>query len=146
MKILESREREMREEKVPWFNNLSDLTKYIESLVKIKHDYGTGVYAMSMAATATFYYMSNKIGCTGFQSSCADLDIIRRTRSMDCPFMIIKAEDMLYPQSDIHEKLNEALNNWKSWAKEEAKKKIENTKHEVHPAVMAHWKKLAEEK
>lgn len=98
-----STEKELREASVPWPQNERQLLEYIHSLVEREHDYETCVYAMSMAAVAAFYYVSHKLGVTGFQASCADLDILRRTRSLDGPFMLLKAEDLLYPQYDLRE-------------------------------------------
>jgi hypothetical protein len=140
-----STEAEMREAKVPWPKTKEQLTEYIESLVSKQHDYGTCVYAMSMAAEAAFNYVSNCLGVTGFQASCADLDFIKRTRGIDGPFMLIKGEDMLYPQYNLVDNLLEAMKEWKPWAKEEAEKKLsENTS--AHPDVIAHWKALASQK
>ena len=136
-------EAEMREAKVPWPKTKKQLVEYIESLVNRQHDYGTCVYAMSMAAEAAFNYVAGKEGTTGFQASCADLDFVRRVRLLKGPFMLIKAEDMLYPQCNLFDKLSESMDNWKPWAKEEAIKKLSDTSH-AHPDVIAHWKKLAE--
>jgi hypothetical protein len=135
-------EAEMREAKVPWPLTPEQLTEYVESLVHKTHDYGTCCYAMSMAAEAAFNYVAHCLGVTGFQSSCADLDFLRRTRSMKGPFMILKAEDMLYPQYDLPEKLAKAMEEWKPWLKEEAAKKL-NGNSTAHPNVISHWKELA---
>lgn len=136
-------EKQMREEKCPTPKTIEELDAYIKSLVEQKHDYGTCVYAMSLAATAAFNHVASKLGVTGFQASCADLDILRRTRSMDCPFIILKADDMLYPQYDLPSKLNEAMAEWQEWAADEAKKKMLEKDKFAHPDVLAHWKKLA---
>jgi len=98
-----------------------------------------------MAATAAFYYVAHQLGVTGFQSSCADMDILRRTRSIKGPWMILKAEDALYPQYDLKAKLSEMLESGETrqWLKEEATKKLAENAG-AHPNVIAHWKKLAE--
>jgi hypothetical protein len=142
MKCTAQTEEEMREYKVPYLASIEELTEFISSVVDRKHDYGTCCYAMSLAATATFNHIASKLGCTGFQASMADLDILRRTRLMDCPFMILKAEDMLYPQYDLHQKLQEAMDGWKDWAKEKAVQKLEQTP-ESHPEVKRRWTELA---
>jgi hypothetical protein len=90
-------EQQMRDAKVPWPLTKEQLVEYVESLATRTHDYGTCVYAMSMAAQAAFNYVSRMLGVTGFQASCADLDFIRRTRSMDGPFMLIKASGRPLP-------------------------------------------------
>lgn len=137
-------EQEMREAAVPTFDEPDALIDYIESLRTQPHDYGTCVYAMSMAATATFNYMARALGVTGFQASCADMDILTRTRSYKGPWAIIDSKDMLYPQYDIPAQVQKMLDGWKPWAAEEAAKLL--AKPEEGPAcreVVAHWKKLA---
>lgn len=136
-------EAEMREAKVPWPLTKEQLTEYIESLAnRTDHDYGTCVYAVSMAAVATFNYMAGVLGITGFQSGCADFDILRRTRHIPGPFILLKGEDALYPQYDLPGKLAEAMQKWEPWLKEEAAKKLIES-GSAHPEVVAHWKKLA---
>lgn len=146
MKSESTSEEEMRAEVAPWPKTVEELNEYIASLVVRKHDYGTCVYAMSLAATATFNYVAGNLGVTGFQSSSADLDILRRTRSMECPFILLRAEDMLYPQYDLPGKLREAMDSWKDWAAEECGKKLENSREHAHPNVLAHWERLASSK
>lgn len=137
-------EKEMRESKVPTPSNPNDLREYIDGLVKQDHDYGTCVYAMSMAAVAAFNFVASKLGVTGFQASCADMDILRRTRSMEGPFILLKGEDALFPQYDLPGRLTEAMDKWKPWLKEQADKKLAGvSEFSVHPDVEAHWRKLA---
>lgn len=138
-------EKEMREEKAPTPKSSDELSSYIEALVNRDHDYGTRVYAMSLAATAAFNYVASKLRVTGFQASCADLDILRHTRMMEGPFAIIDGANMLYPQYNLVENLKINIEEWRGWAKEEAIKKLkENDVEHVHPDVLAHWKMLAE--
>lgn len=146
-----STEKEMREATVPTFSSPEELQKYIEGLVTQEHDYGTCVYAMSMASVAAFNYVANVLGVTGFQASCADLDIVRRTRHMKGPFILLKGEDLLYPQYNLHEKLNEFEDGCRDWLRDEAKRLIaeqENGEdgrkdYPPHPEVMQRWKDLA---
>jgi hypothetical protein len=93
----EMSEKDMREADVPWPKTLKELTKYVDQLVDRPHDYGTCCYAMSMAAVAAFQYVAHKLGTTGFQTSCADIDILRRTRGFDWG-KIINYRNLLYPQ------------------------------------------------
>jgi hypothetical protein len=135
-------EAEMREAKTPWPYTMEQLIEYVRSVTERQHDYGTCCYAMSLAASAAFNYVAHQLGVTGFQSSCADLDFIRRSRCLHGPFMIIKAQDFLYPQYDPRGKLEEAAADWAGWFKEEAAKKLAEG-FDAHPDVLAHWKKLA---
>lgn len=137
-------EKTMRETEAPRPETVAELAAYITSLTDRPHDYGTCVYAMSLAATAAFNHVAHRLGVTGFQAGCADLDILRRTRSMEGPFILLKGEDMLYPQYDLHEKLRTAMAEWGAWAGGEARKKLAESKREnVHPDVWTHWERLA---
>jgi len=143
MDISNATEKEMMEARVEDMKSAEELSAYIDKLVSREHDYGTCVYAMSMAAEAAFNYVAGALGVTGFQASCADLDFIRRTRSMDCPFAIVNGEDMLYPQYNIHGDVSKMLKGWSEWAGKEAAKKIkENANSGVHHEVWNHWLKL----
>lgn len=134
-------EAQLREFDFPsWPETQDEVDLVILTLEKRSHDYGTCCYAMSIAAYAAFCYMASKLGTTGFQASCADLDILRRTRLLKGPFMIIKAEDQLYPQ--CARKWDEAIEGWKPWLKEQAEKNLAE-KDSAHPNVVEHWEKLA---
>lgn len=138
-----TRETEMRDSQAPTPETAEELAAYIADQVGGRHDYGSCVYAMSLAATAAFNYVASKLGVTGMQASCADLDVLRRTRRIKGPFAIIDANNMLYPQCDIQEKVREYLAGWTPWAAKEAAKLLEEPLEYAHPNVIAHWKKLA---
>lgn len=145
-------EASMRAETAPTPKTAKELAAYIDSLTAGEHDYGTCVYAMSLAATAAYSYVASKLGVSGMQAECADLDIIRRTRDIAGPFMLIAADDCLYPQYDSPVvKAAEARAKWAPWLKQEAARLLAE-KHSPHvpygisPQVVAHWKKLAKAK
>lgn len=91
-------ETEMSKSEAPSPQNIEELTEYIDSLVNQPQSYGTCVYAMSLASVATFNYVADKLGVTGFQASCADLDFIKRTRRLKNGFRITDYGNLLYPQ------------------------------------------------
>lgn len=138
-------EKQMRESEAAWPKNQKELIREIARLVEREHSYGTCVYAMSLAAVATFNYVSHRLGVTGFQASCADLDILRRTRMMRGSFILLKAEDLLYPQYDLRKRLDEAITEWQPWLQKEAKKLLAKNKKKgaCAPAVRFHWQQLA---
>lgn len=139
-------EKEMREEFAPSPKTLKELNTYITSLVEREHDYGTAVYAMSLAAVATFNFVAKRLGVTGFQASCADLDILRRTRHLKGPFAIIDAEKMIYPQYDLREQLDDNMTAWLPWVKAECARRLAELNGDddhIHPCVKAHWERLA---
>jgi hypothetical protein len=135
-------EKEMRESKEAWPKSEKELLVEIRRLTEREHEYGTCVYAMSLAAAATFNYVASKLGCTGFQASCADLDFVRRTRGIEGPFALFKLEDALYPQYDLPGELLKFIEGNRKWMAEQAKKKLAEG-IDAHPNVIAHWKKPA---
>lgn len=141
-------EKEMREARVPTFETVAQLMEYITDLRDKEHDYGTAVYATSMAAVATFNYMARFLGVTGFQASCADLDILRRTRSIQGPFMVLTLDRHMYPQYDIVSELEEFISENEEWIAQEAKQRLaenEESSFKAADVVVDHWKKLAGE-
>lgn len=135
-------EASMREQDAPWPKTVDELTSTIKALVDGPHTYGTRVYAMSLASVAAFHFVAHVLGVTGFQASCADLDIVRRTRHLKGPFMLVKGEDALYPQLDPLAKVRESLAQWRPWMAEEARKRLAENPT-AHPDVVAHWRMLA---
>lgn len=143
-------EAEMREAKVPTPQTIEELGEYVRGLVERPHDYGTCCYAMSMAATAAFNFVAGKLGVTGFQSSCADMDILSRTRGWKWG-RLLDYMNLLYPQycnaghfpsaADLmaDPKVKEKL-------AELAREKIAESERDGfgHPDVIAHWRRLAE--
>lgn len=137
-------EQEMHESTVPTPKTPAELAEYVASLVRREHDYGTCVYAMSMAAVAAFNYVANELGVTGFQASCADMDILRRTRNLEGPAILMNGADLLYPQYDLPQKLSDWIRNCSPWLAEHAQKKLTDSPY-AHPDVIAHWRKLTSE-
>jgi hypothetical protein len=135
-------EAEMREQESPHPRSIEELAAYVEALATRPHDYGTCVYAMSLAAVAAFNYIAHRLGVTGFQASCADLDILRRTRSIRHGFMVVKAEDLLYPQCDPLPKVLEFIEEQRRELAPVARELLKKETN-VAPAVRAHWKELA---
>ena len=149
MKEIAQTEKEMRETKDKHPKSAKELSSYINSLVSREHEYGTCVYAMSLAAVAAFNYVAHKLGVTGFQANCADLDVIRRTRGMKHGFRIIDYNDLLYPQYLTSERFPDAIqliNNEKEQLSKAAKAKLLEDKKSIsgaHPNVKAWWEYLA---
>jgi hypothetical protein len=142
-KLKNATEAELRNFEIPRFKNIDELKEFISTLETRTHNYGTCVYAMSLAAEAAYNYIASKLGVTGFQASIADLDFLRKTRGMKNGFKILNYSDLLYPQyiykftsfaisKDNAEKLSEV-----------AAKELEGAKEGVHPEVIKHWENIA---
>jgi hypothetical protein len=134
----------LRDLGVPTPTTPEELNEIIDALIKREHDYGTCVYAMSMASVAAFNFVASKLGVTGFQAGCADLDIVRRTRHIKSPFMVISLQDALFPQYDLISKTHEFIENNMDWLQNEAKKYLEDRAGKAAPTVEAHWRLIAD--
>lgn len=143
-------EAQLRDSEAPWPKTLDELSAYIKTLTDRPHDYGTCVYAMSLAATAAFNYVAHELGTTGFQASCADLDILRRTRDLKHGFKLIDYQNLLYPQYWDAERAPI----WRSiLAEEKTRAQIakaaqglldkQEDAESLAPRVKAHWETLA---
>lgn len=139
-------EEQLRVVDVPWPNTEEDMLATVRALIDRQHDYGTCVYAMSIAAVTVFRLVARKLGVTGFQASCADMDVLRRIRNWRAGFQVVNYENLLYPQYDDKLRISpESLlrdDNVREWAAKEAKKLLA-TKMDAHADVLAHWRKLA---
>ena len=141
-------EAEMREMKAPWLKTSDELVAYIQSLVTRPHDYGTCVYTMSLAAVATLNYVAGRLGTTGFQVSCADLDILRQTRGLDWG-KVLNYNDLLFPQYCNSEHFPSAqdllaMPKVRSELAKMAREKLAETPM-ANGNVLAHWQMLAKE-
>lgn len=139
----------MRDFEAPTPDTVEELAEFVRTLVEREHDYGTCVYAMSLAAVAAFNHVARKLGVTGFQASCADLDILKRIRHMEGPFIVLDGANLLYPQYDLRERLDNFINSddTQQWVAQQAKKLLDEHPEgdHTHPNVRAHWERLAEE-
>ena len=138
-------EDELRNVNVPWPKTEVELVQYIHALVDREHDYGTCVYAMSMAALAAFYYVSSRLGVTGFQASCADMDFLNRTRGYKLGFRIVDYSKLLYPQyltSEHFPTRAELEIEHREPLRGEAARLLEESP-DAHPDVLARWVLLA---
>jgi hypothetical protein len=138
-------EKQLQKYEAPSPRTLKELQAILRALEKRKHDYGTCVYAVSIASVATFNFMAHKLGITGFQAGCADLDILKRTRGMD-RFRIVNYRDLLYPQYE-HQfdelKYDALLETNKEWLASEARKLLKDSKRFAADSVREHWQRLA---
>lgn len=137
-------ERHLRQTIAPHPRTSAGLKRYIDWLLRRPHDYGSSVMAASLVATAAVNHAGKALGNLGFMHRLSVSDFVRRGLSLEGSFIIIKADDLLYPQFNPQEKLVNVMETWRPWLKEEAKKRLaEKPNGYVHPDVVAHWKKLA---
>jgi hypothetical protein len=126
---------------VLWPETKEMLDDVIKVMTERNHDYGTCVYAMSIAALSTHYYMGQQLGVTGFQASAADLDFVKRSRGLKTGLRLIDYEQYLYPQYNTLQEVAEQRREFLRSA--DAKKYVVEklaANPEAHPDVLAHWK------
>lgn len=145
-KLKTATEEELRDMKDEWPKTEADLADVVGALAERQHTYGTCVYAISIAATSAFNFIAHKLGVTGFQASCADMDVLRRTRGYKHGFSIQDYGNLLYPQycdeghfpswRDLIDKNKEDLG-------AAARKLLSDAGEHTHPNVKEHWAWLA---
>ena len=137
-------EKQLRKLEMPWPANEEEMLKIIRAVIYRSHDYGTCVYAMSIASEAAFNWAARSLGVTGFQASCADMDILRRTRQFKGGFQIVDYNNLLYPQyRDKFDSLTfeSLLHEHKDELKKRASELLIANPNS-HPKVKAHWERL----
>lgn len=134
----------LRDYSVPSVKTDGELTALIDALITRPHEYGTAVYAMSISAVAAFNYVAHKLGVTGFQAGCADLDVLRRTRHMEHGFTVLNYRNLLYPQylDDFNKTADDYIAENKD-ALAKAARDLLRDRAQAHPDICAHWEKLA---
>ncbi len=141
-------ESQMSKIELPKPQDLHELTAYIDNLIDREHNYGTCVYAMSLAAVAAYNLVAHKLKVSGFQASCADLDIIKRLRRYEDGFIILNYSDLLYPHylgEEHFPSYQTLIRENRVYLRQKAKKFIKSNKG-AHPKVIEHWKKIASKK
>ena len=138
-------EAQLRELDMPWPHTEVELGKIIAVLVNRQNDYGTCVYAMSIAAEAAFNFVAHKLGTTDFQANCADMDFLKRIRGYKSGFAILNYENLLYPQ--YREKFDRyqfdaLIAENKEELRDVARELLAKNKN-PHPDVKSHWERIA---
>jgi hypothetical protein len=141
---------EKPEGKVPWPKTEEELLAYIREMITwpdgaadMGEGYGRCVYAMSNAALATFNYIAGTLGVTGFQAGCAEMQFLRDSRHMEHGFMILDAENLLYPQYDLRGRVEEWIEKTRPHLKKAAQEKLAENPNNVHPDVQSRWEEIA---
>jgi len=140
----------------------TQLANRIYDLVATSNDYESSADAMWKAALEAFNYVAREVGATGFQASWAALRFYGEAEGIKCPYMVIRAEDALYPQYDLNARVPDFLAKNVDWLREQAAEKLaayeaepthtytdddgnEQTHDSAHPNVVAHWRSLVGE-
>ncbi len=140
-------------DKPPWPKSEDELLAYLREMVawpegsgEPGEGYGRCVYAAAYAALATFYFMASRLGMTGFQASCADMEFLAQSRGMKHGFMVLDAENLLYPQYDMPARVAKWIAETRPQLAPVAREKlreVEADRIEPHPDVLARWREVS---
>jgi hypothetical protein len=125
-------------------NTVEELADYISSKLEGEYDYNTHIEAIADITKAAFDSAANKLGASGYSASCAELMFLQKSRKINGPFCILRAEDMLYPQYNLPDSLTKFIEQWQPFLKEEACKMLADHGDYASPQVFQHWKDLAD--
>jgi hypothetical protein len=122
--------------------SMRELNAITKALASRTHTYGTCVHAIALAAEAAYNFIAHKLGVTGFQASCADIQILSRSRGMKHGFRIIDYSKLLYPQyKDEFDRIKLSAESF-AHIRKAARAKLDE-KGDAHPDVAAHWAYVA---
>lgn len=132
-----------------WPQTEEELLAYVRTELARIQQAGTGEDGYNLCpdlvtnvAVAAFNYAASVLGITGFQAGWAEMNFIRITRRLTGPFAILDGAQLLYPQYDLREKFEGYMREWPAQLADQARDLLSQSEF-AHPAVRAHWGKLA---
>lgn len=131
---------------IPWPKTKEELMSIIDVELKKEHDYSTAAESPAIVAVAAFNFVATQLGITGFQAGWGELRFIQMSKGYEY-FILLNLDDCLYPQYDLHQKLEEfrTSKKAKAYLKDKAKELLKNEQEWTLSEVKAHWEKLAKE-
>jgi hypothetical protein len=118
------------------------LTTIREAIAK-GTDYDGSAQAMVDCAVAAFNYAADQVGATGFQAGWAALTAYGKEMHIECPFGVLRADELVYPQYDLLAEAQKWISEWRPWAAGQAKKNLAGDHHFAAARVLSHWEALA---
>lgn len=129
--------------KVTADEKIAKLVTHIRDRVNAGHDYNSSAEAVRDIAVEAFNLMSDLLGITGFQAGWAALNTYAKVQHIDGPLLMLKGDDLLYPQYDVPARVASWIEEQEEWLEEQATKKLVDARDDVHPNVRRHWEDLA---
>lgn len=117
-----------------------------EAVTRTDYDYNTSAEAPIEPTKLAFNAITYELGGTGFQAGWAALKVYASILHIEGPFIVLKTEDYLYPQYDLHKRLDEHLDDQhvRDWLHVQATKRLaESEGRGIHPNVEARWRDFA---
>lgn len=127
---------------------MEELPEFMRHLAEdFQHDYGTICHAIAASGLAAMrgFDRGPSGGITGFQAGAIMWQVIKQWNAFGVsegePMWILKASDLLYPQSV--ERVGTISENTRDWLMRTAKEELAKQDNHVHPNVRKHWEKIA---
>ena len=126
-------------------NSSQELAEFIEEVENnFNYDYGVAARSVGAVAACVANYLSNKMGLTHFQASCAMWEFIQDFIHSDnkCGMKLVDYDEMLYPQYEYKfcDKIIPKYT-WESLQKR-AKENLEEYPCNASPGVIGHWQSI----
>ena len=132
-----------KRKEIKTFEDLTTFLKDVED--NGNYGYGGAPRAMAQACLAVGYYLSGKFGITGFQAGFVMWDFIKdwMYRDNETGLKLVDYDKMLYPQ--YQDKFEKTIrpDTWEALQKTAKEWLNQDRGYDVHPAVIAHWKSVA---
>lgn len=116
-----------------------DLSKFIDG----PHSYDSSAQAVADAAVEAFNQVAGALGITGFQAQWAALTAYAKILNIKGPIIVLRGDDLLYPQYDIPARVQAWIEECHPWLSERAAELLEEQADNAVESVVAHWYKLA---
>ena len=115
----------------------------IDAQIEQADSYDTTAEAVKDAAVKAFNYAASECGLTGFQAGWAALSFYGEVMGIKGGYIVLKAEDLLYPQYDLQRRLAEWMSSdeMRTWLADEAQKNLDS-RHGAVGSVVQHWVNL----
>lgn len=104
--------------------------------------YEQAANSLAAVAVAAFNYAASELGVTGFQASWAALRAYADELHITGPFVMLRGENLLYPQYDLHRELDDSIAGWQDWLVEQAQRKLAEDAEHAAVRVVAHWETI----
>lgn len=114
----------------------------MNKLLNQVHDYNTSAEALSKALKLTIDHVAGELGLTGFQAGWAVMQFMAEFRNVQTGGIFLNFDDLIYPQYDLHRKLDEAIEGCKDRIAAHARENLQKDIL-IHPDVAAHMERVA---
>jgi hypothetical protein len=104
--------------------------------------YGRTMEQLSQITLDAFHYGCSVLHVSGLQASWAELNFVAKARQMEHGFLLLDADNLLYPQYDLLAQVREWIAETRPHLAKVAREKLAESPT-AHPEVLARWREIA---